>query len=247
MRHLSAAPYTEPQYEEYLPLWEKALSQWASASAWYGLHGHLSLGRLAAVNSLLGIRQHMSTTMQSRVGLPSIQGTQGAIASEYYSIAKLVESFIDRHSLLKKALWNVNTALAVKQNSDISGLLAIRGSIRLGLGQPLKAVKDYREVLQQRLDANEGPGSVGEAQAELGMAYLCLGRVWKAQELLEAGVESLALSSRHPFTVRALKKLSYFYALTFRRERAAQALECARSIAMAHEIEGQLEQLERRG
>lgn len=243
IRHLSKAPHTEPRYGEYLPLWEQALGHWASASAWYGLHGHVYLGRLAAVNSLLGIRSHMTTATKSPLEPQSIQGTRGAIASEYYSIAKLVDTWKDHRSLLKKALWNVDMALAAQQTSDSSGLLAIRGSIWLGLGQPFKAVRDYEESLRQRLEANEGAGRIGEAQVELGMAYLCIGHIWKAQNLLEAGVENLESSDQHPFTVRALRKLSHFYALTFRRSRSAEVLRRAKLLAEEHEIEGQLQQM----
>ncbi len=78
------------------------------------------------------------------------------------------------------------------------------------------------------------------------MAYLYVGHIWKAQNLLETGVENLESSDRHPFTVRALKKLSYFYALTLRRKRAAEALGRARLLAAEHEIEGQLQQMEHR-
>jgi hypothetical protein len=56
IRHLSAAPFSEGQFAEYLPLWERALSKWASASAWYGLHGHFFLGR-AATTERAGARK----------------------------------------------------------------------------------------------------------------------------------------------------------------------------------------------
>ena len=59
IRHLSAAPFSDRRFEEYLPLWESALGKWSSASAWYALHGHFFLGRLAAVNTLSTIRRRM--------------------------------------------------------------------------------------------------------------------------------------------------------------------------------------------
>ena len=128
IRHLSAAPYSERRFDEYLPLWESALAKWSSASAWYALHGHFFLGRLAAVNTLSTIRRRMPTSMQSKLGPPSIFADAGAAASEYYSIAKLVPSRRQRHRLLGKALWNCNAALGEQGGpSDPSGLLDIRG------------------------------------------------------------------------------------------------------------------------
>jgi hypothetical protein len=59
LRELSSAPYDQPKFTEYLPLWNEALGAWTSAAAWYGLHGHLYAGRLADVNSLLKIRTAM--------------------------------------------------------------------------------------------------------------------------------------------------------------------------------------------
>jgi hypothetical protein len=60
IRHLCAAPYNDSNFASYLPLWDAALSRWAAASAWYGLHGHHYLGRLAAVNTLLAVRQRLT-------------------------------------------------------------------------------------------------------------------------------------------------------------------------------------------
>jgi hypothetical protein len=70
-----------------LPLWTKALGIWAKGSAWYGLHGHYWLGRLAAVNTAGVILARMSRRMRLDLGATSIFVNNGAAASEYYSIA----------------------------------------------------------------------------------------------------------------------------------------------------------------
>lgn len=132
IRHLCATPYSDPRYTEFLPLWDAALSQWASAAAWYGLHGHHYLGRLAAVNTLISIREHMAGG--EGPGVPSIHGTYGARASEYYSMAKMTRSRSSRRTLLRRALADVNHSLE-GQVADRSGLLAIRGSVLQALGK----------------------------------------------------------------------------------------------------------------
>jgi hypothetical protein len=152
IRHLSAAPFTESRFKEYLPLWESALGKWSSASAWYGLHGHFFLGRLASVNTLSTIRMRMPTEMATKLGPPSIFSSAGAAASEYYSIAKLVPSPWQRYGLLRKALWNCDAALSSDTISDPSGLLDIRGHVKLRLFNPLGGLRDLKRALAIRLD-----------------------------------------------------------------------------------------------
>ena len=103
-RHLSAAPFSNKRFEEYLPLWESALGEWSSASAWYALHGHFFLGRLASVNTLSTIRMRMPDHMRRKLGPPSIFANAGAAASEYYSIAKLVPSRWQRSGFMASCL-----------------------------------------------------------------------------------------------------------------------------------------------
>lgn len=225
IRHLCAAPYTDPKYSDFLPLWDESLSNWASASAWYGLHGHIYLGRLAAVNTLLDIRQR--TPIHSHGMDPTIQvhGTRGAIASEYYSISKTVPSRRDQRILLEEALSQVEMALDVKR-TDRSGLLAIRGSVLLALGRLEEAILDYLSVLRLREEEEEeyNPGRIGEAKAELGYAYLQAGRFREAQSCLEAGVALLESTNSGGFTVSAKKKLALYYFRTGRPRLALQQL-----------------------
>lgn len=246
IRHLCAAPYNEPTYDRFLPLWDRALSLWASAASWYGLHGLNFLGRLAAVNTLLKIRQRTGAS-----GNLSIQGTKGALASEYYSIAKTVRSRTLRRKLLNRALNLANQSLEEPQ-SDPSGLLGIRGSVLQALGRLGDGVRDYQAMLSLRQSAGENSGRIGEAEAELGWGYFrlwlswrifMLGYFFKAQHFLSHGVALLEHSERHEFAVRALRKLGVFYAVTIRFSRARRVMEQAHDLALKREMQDQLRQI----
>lgn len=242
IRHLSATPYTETTDMEVLTLWDKALSRWASASAWYGLHGHVYVGRLAAVNTLLDLRERAGMTA-SRSPAEHIQGTRGAIASEYYSIAKMVPSRRDKEVLLQKALVELGIALEARP-SDPSGFLAIRGSVHLALGDRDSAISDYQSVLRLREAAdNPDPAGIGEAQSELGYAYLRRGRLKEARRYLEEGVALLDRTQAVGFTIRARKKLATYYFLVGRPFGAVRQLAMAYKLAATGGFRGQISNL----
>jgi tetratricopeptide (TPR) repeat protein len=244
VRHLCAAPFSDRAYEKFLPLWEQALAQWSSTSAWYSLHGHFHLGRLAAVNTLSAIRSRMSPRMQAEIGPPSIFANNGAAASEYYSIAKLVPSRYVSYSLLRKALWNCNAALKDTSASDASGLIDIRGHVKLAMCNPIGAISDLKRALAIRRDSGQGPGSVGESEVHLGRAYAICRQYRKAEQLLEEGVSKLEMSDRYFFIVQGLRHLGAFYAQVGRRDDAIKVLRKAHALASQREVQGQLHQLE---
>ncbi len=246
IRHLCAAPYNDLAYQRFLPLWDRALSLWASAASWYGLHGVNFLGRLAAVNTLLRIRERISSS-----GELSIQGSKGALASEYYSISKGVRSRQLKRKLLDKAVVLVSEAFKESQ-TDPSGLFAIRGSVLQASGRFAEGLRDYQEVLRLRQSRGDNPGVIGEAESELGWGFFqcwlhrrffALGYLSKAQHFLKHGAELLENSGRHAFSVRALRKLGLFYAFTFRFFLARRVLERAHDLASREAVQDQLRQL----
>jgi tetratricopeptide (TPR) repeat protein len=194
---------------------------------------------LAAVNTIVALRERLSRGVDDEVG---VQGTYGSIASEYYSIAKLVPSRHDRRQLLARALKNVSFAIGREQPHP-SGLLAIRGSVRLAMGEVRSAVEDYEECLRTRVHRGEDLGRVGEAEVELAMGYLREGRIWKVRGLLEQGVDNLRASDRPAFLVRALRKLSVFYTIILRRRQAGEVFREALDLASRRELEGQVSQI----
>jgi hypothetical protein len=244
IRHLSAAPYTDKRFEEYLPLWEHALGKWSAASAWYGLHGHFFLGRLASVNTLSTIRMRMPARMQTELGPPLIFRNAGAAASEYYSIAKLVPSTWQRHLLFRKALWNCNAALGNASVSDLSGLLDIRGHVKLHMFNPLGGLRDLKRALAIRRDQGQSAAHIGESEVHLGRAYVHCRLFGKAERLLEGGLAKLKSTDNYPFIVQACRHLAVFYARVDRLPEAERVLQEAQTIAKQHEIHGQLHQIE---
>ncbi|GMT47133.1 MAG: hypothetical protein IEMM0007_0699 [bacterium] len=244
IRHLSTAPYTDQKYENFLPLWAQTLTHWSSASAWYSLHGHFYLGRLAAINTLFTIRSYMPLQMKAEIGPPSIFANNGAVASEYYSIAKLVPSWYVKQNLLRKALWNCNRALEASPGSDSSGLLDIRGHIKLAMLNPAGGIFDLKRALAIRLAKDQDPGRVGESEMHLGRAYAACRLFRKAERLLEDGVAKLETTDRYPFTVQGLRHLGTFYSQVGRRADATRVLRKAQVLASEHEIQGQLYQVE---
>jgi len=209
LRELSAAPYNQPTFAEYLPFWNAALGAWSSAAAWYGLHGHLYAGRLAAVNSLLKIRTTMEWTEAEHDASHYIQGTKGGRASEYYSMAKLMPTKAQRHEYFELALTDIKDALHVAA-IDISGYLAIRGHIYREQDRLTEALKEFTEML--RLREREGSvGGVGEALADLGLVRFKLGNAREARVLLQQGKEMLESAGRYEFAIRAKKRLALAY------------------------------------
>jgi len=230
-RELQAAPFDEPRFAEYRDFWNAILGRWTSAAAWYGLHGHLYMGCLAALNTQAVVREQLRESARPASSTTSTQHPGGPLASAYYSIAKLNLDLVAKRRNFEKALAHVEKSLATREDGDRSGLLAIRGSIHLQLWKVVRAVKDYEEVLRLREAAGEGAGRIGEALSELGYGYIWEGRFFKGREYLEKGVQLLAQSDRKEFLVRAMEKLSVAYRLTGQRARARETKREAERIA----------------
>jgi tetratricopeptide (TPR) repeat protein len=244
IRHLSAAPFTDKRYADYLPLWESALKKWESASGWYALHGHFFLGRLAAINSLSVIRERMQAAMPGDAAKASPFAYAGGAASEYYSIAKLVPSQWQKFGILRKALWNCNAALSERSPNDASGTLSVRGHVKLRMLNVPGGLSDLKKVLAIRQEQGDSIGRIGEAEAHLGRAYVLCRQFGKAERLLHEGIDKLRAADNVNFLVQALRHLAALYVRTGRRAEAIAVLREAQRIARAREIQGQLGQIE---
>lgn len=231
LRELMAAPFGESRYAEYRDLWNAVLGRWTSAAAWYGLHGHLYMGCLAALNTQAVVREQLRENRQSTPSTTSTEHPGGPLASAYYSIAKLNLGVFAKRNNFEKALAHVEKSLAARAHGDRSGLLAIRGSIHLQLWKVVRAVRDYEEVLRLREAAGEGAGRIGEALSELGYGYVWEGRLLKGRDCLEKGVELLAQSGRREFLVRAMEKLAAVYRVTGQAAKARETKRDAERIA----------------
>ena len=239
-RNLGSVPYTSSRYKEFLSLWGAVLSKWGAAAAWYGIHGHAFIGCLAAINSLLEIKRNNQDNTEI---VNSINISHGALASEYFSIARMAKSWRYKRALFNKALANVNYAFT-ESSDDLSDLYDLRGNILIFLEHFWAAVKDYETALQLRIDANDTEGRIGEIKVDLGFAYFLTGHKKKAQRFLEDGIEGLKKSDRPTFTVKAMKKLILFYKRTLQLKRAKAMLDEAYDYAEQFEMNDQLRQLD---
>jgi tetratricopeptide (TPR) repeat protein len=238
LRELSAAPYIDNSFSEYLPYWDRALGAWASAAAWYDLHGHIYAGRLAAVNSMLRIREKMDWSAERSGPEHHIQGTLGGRASEYYSIAKLMPSKQEKERYLRLALFDVEKALK-NISGDTSGYLAIQGHIYLQLGRAPDALKTFQEVHRLR-KARGDNGGIGEALADLGLIHLKLGNLRQARSLLTEGTRLLEEAGNFTFAIRARKRLSFSLLTTGHPVEALKELRSVFDSAQEHKVYGQI-------
>jgi len=238
LRELSAAPYDQPEFAEYLPLWDQALGAWSSAAAWYGLHGHLYAGRLSAVNSMLKIRGFMDWSRAEHDADNYIQGTKGARASEYFSVAKLCTTQSERDKYLSLALKNVDEAMAAIAG-DPSGFLSIHGHIRLEQGALADARADFERMKSLRIKCGDA-GGIGEALADLGLVEAKLGNLREARRLFRQGMEMQEAAGRIPFAIMAQKRLAKAYLRSGHPILALNELCAAYDKAQEHQIFGQI-------
>lgn len=238
LRELSAAPYDRKEFSEYLPFWDSALGAWASAAAWYGLHGHLYAGRLAAVNSLLKIRAAMDWSEASHDAGHYIHGTKGGRASEYYSMAKLLPARGARNLYLSLALTDVEKAID-SVSGDVSGYLAIRGHVYRMQGRLQEALKDFNAMIELR-ERKGDEGGLGEARSDLGLIQMKLGNFREGWMNLRDGAEMLETAGRYTFAIRARKRLAYAHLRSFHPVLALKEVCAAYDKAQEHEVYGQI-------
>jgi tetratricopeptide (TPR) repeat protein len=219
IRALMAAPYDDPRYKEFIPLWVRPFGVWANSATWYGLHGYCVMSHLAALGTLADIGFHSAREDDAAHGLP-----HGALASEYYSIAKLTsrpDPFFDL------ALTHIQ--LGMHSNAgDTTNQLAIKASILLGMKRFEEALKDYERVAKNRKEF--GGQAYGEGLSEWGYALLKTRKKSEGVARMEAGMELLKAGSPSGFQVRALRKLAEGY---LRCGEIRAALDCA---VEAHEV-----------
>lgn len=238
LRELSAAPYDDVKFKEYLPLWNEVLGVWSSAAAWYGLHGHLYAGRLAAVNSQLAIRAHMDWRGADRSATHYIQGTKGARASEYYSMAKLMPTQAQRDEYLRLAEQDVEDALRSIEDEP-SGYLAIRGHIHLIQGKLAEALADFERAKALKEAAHDAKAA-GEAKADIALVHMRCGNLREAVKLLRESVATLDDAKSTTFAIRARKRLAMALLRSGRPFHAWRELNTAYETAVKNQIYDQV-------
>jgi tetratricopeptide (TPR) repeat protein len=238
LRELSAAPYNDASFKEFLPYWNQALGVWAGAASWYGLHGHLYAGRLAAVNSLIDVRQRLKASGSKPDATQRDQGDLGGRASEYYSIAKLIQPRAEKQKYLHLALADVEAALST-ESGDVSGHLAVRGHIHFRLGRLRDASRDFQEMLRLREQRGD-LGGVGEAKADLALIKIKQFGFREARNLLLEGVSMLDAAGSFTFAIRARKRLALAHLMSGHPRDALTVLLAAHEIAEANQVYDQI-------
>ena len=224
------------------PLWDRALGLWAGKASWFGLHGHVWMGPLAAVNSQLALREDMQGQPDFRIA-QDVREPLGARASAIYSVAHRMYS-------RKRKLYHYNqtirlATLAIGRDADAQqGSRAIRGhafmqTARLGKVWNLwHAKRDFEKSLELREKTGANPSSIGEAKTDLGLCLVLLGSKGNGLSLLKEGTKLLRTGSSvnaQSFLARGLRKLERAAALSGKRDLAISArLE---RMALSSEIE----------
>lgn len=195
---LPTAPHdaTDSQVSE---VWDDLLGAWTSAAPWYGLHGHLYLGSVAAATGLWRLRERMPQKLRGKRELPV-----GTVASANYSLIQRIPSrtmryfaylslrrFLDRH---------------VEQANNKSGNLLIRGSIDLRLGNPFAARADFRKGLAILEAKHASPEQLGDAMIHLAVPLAIIGQRREARRLVDEGLGHIRGKVVPGAMLRALRK-----------------------------------------
>lgn len=236
-RELMGVPYGRVRDELWLSLWNRVLTAWNSAAAWYGLHGHLELGYMAALYSLDDIRKLGRAASPPLEDDPAWDPPNMSLASAYYAAAHRVSSWRLRRVGLRKALYLLDTAI-VRDPLAESNYLAIRGSVLQKLMAFRSSVATYRRVLHIReMSPLAAHGSIGEAMTELGFGLLFTLRWREGRDLLREGVRIMEIANyRSGFIVRAKRKLAAGLFLTGDLRGARRERDAANQLAIASRV-----------
>jgi tetratricopeptide (TPR) repeat protein len=220
------------------PLWDRALGLWAGKASWFGLHAHVWMGPLAAVNSQVVLRRDLGNDPRFREA-HDVREPTGARASAIYSVAQRMHT---RQRKLDHYRQTITLATqAIEHDPDAgAGSLSIRGYalMRMArLGQVWKmweAVEDFRKALALRERSAKSAASLGEAKVDLGLSFVMTGHIRTGFALLQEGVSLMRgnqSANGQAALARSLRKLEGAARLTLRRGVAEAAREERLNIA----------------
>lgn len=213
-------------------LWDRAFGLWASKASWFGLHGHVWMGPLAAVNSQTILRATFASTPEYAAA-QDVREPLGARASAIYSIAQRMDT-------RRRKLWHYRQVLSLatraieRDTGARQGVLSIRGHAQMQMAQLglvwklWHAQEDFKTSLELRAASGASPASIGEAMTDLGFCYALTGRRQRGLSLLQEGVvlmRSDASASGSAFLARGLRKLERAASLSGARSLAQKARE----------------------
>lgn len=209
------------------PLWDRALGLWAGKASWFGLHGHLWLGPLAAVNLQIELRRTMAV-QPAFCDTQDIREPLGARASAIYSIAQRMRTRSRKLYHYRQTIMLATQAIERDPNAQ-QGSRSIRAhalmqTALLGYVWRLwEAADDFKQSLKLRESVGLMSASVGQAKVDLGFCSVLIGRPRSGMALLQEGIALMRCydsPNDKAFLAHGLRKL----------ERAARLL-CRRNVA----------------
>ncbi len=223
LRELGKAGEAAAYGSELAPLWDRALGLWGGAASWFGLHGHLQLSPLAAINTQLDIRSRVPHG-EGGDGRPPA----GARASALYSLALRAGSRRVVH--LKQTIALTTNAMASGQEAEM-GLLDIRGAAHMRLRHFFQAEADFKKALAWRERQGANGFSTGDAMVQLAFARAftrpLIGDLHGLDEGLGLMREKPDGANDRPFLARAFRKAAIAYTMAGRLGRARHAWKMA--------------------
>lgn len=224
----------EPSADPYvINLWEDLLSLWTSAGSWYGLHGHLYLGSVAAATGLWQLRAAHHSAGDDRGGLPV-----GAVVSTNYSLIQKIPSAAVRQLAYRSLRRFLDRHMHLSDNRPQN--LLIRGSINMRLWNPIGSAGDFRDALRVLEDRKAPPNEIGDAKVHLAVPLAIVGRKKQARMLIDEGLADMRGRSEPGAMLRALRKAIQIERMPFGdKDRAEQFRQEASQIGKA---EGYLDQ-----
>lgn len=235
-RELMGVPHSLTKDESWLLLWNRVLSGWSTAAAWYGLHGHLELGYMGALFSLDDVRTAGHRLNPKLLNDPDWDRPFASLGSAYYAASHRVASRRYRQLGLNKALQFVDQAVSADPLSR-SNVLAIRASILLKMHAYSASIDTYHQVLSIRQASGAPMGSIGEAMTELGFGLLFKLEWRRGRELLREGVALMEQASYGPgFITRGKRKYAASLLLSGQIREARRQYASARATAEASSI-----------
>jgi hypothetical protein len=231
MRELMDASGTTLADPSLAPLWDRAFGLWGTSASWFGLHGHLWMGPLAAVQSQTELRRAFAGE-GAFCEATDVREPLGSRASALYSIAQRMHSWRRklRHFRLAAAL--ATQAVERAPGAGQAGALLIRGHASMQMAQLgcawklWSAVSDFDRALKQREKSGASAGSVGEAKVALGGSLVRTGRWRKGLALMQEGVAQMRgneTAGGLAFLARSLRSLERGARIARRKDIAEDA------------------------
>jgi hypothetical protein len=189
IRELRALDLHDPQAAI---LWDRVLGLWSRKVSWFGVHGHVYMGALAAANSQIDLRkEHRSAEVDTDSRPPLV-----AKASATYSVAGRMGTRAKAIHHYAEAAW-LSKEAALSDAEGSSGALAVQGFSMFQLAKLkrspdllAKAKAAFREQLKRR-EGGVNEAEVGEAEFDLGFVSLVGVRPFAAFSLMQAGLDKM--------------------------------------------------------